>query len=205
MDQKSEVRPVSARVIEWLKKRYIPLLTLIAILAIGTTLFLVFGRHPERVAEFKNYGYLGAFLVSLIGNATVLFPGIVLPILAGLGVVFYGVNGLAGPVIVGLVGGAGAGIGETIAYLAGYSGRGIIGNNRLYGRVGDWLKRWGFLAIFLFSIMPLFFDLVGLAAGALRFPLRKFILACWLGRTVLYTAVAVLAALGWQTVLPYFD
>jgi membrane protein YqaA with SNARE-associated domain len=43
-----------------------------------------------------------------------------------------------------------------------------------------------------------------MAAGVLRFPLWKFVLFCWLGRTLLYVSFIVLAALGWHVVLPYF-
>ena len=187
---------------EWIKKRIIPLLTLLLIIAISVVLFF-YGRNPERVAELGKYHYLGAFLISLIGNATVLLPGIVLPILSGLGIVLYPAAGLVSPVIVGLAGGAGAAIGEIVGYMAGYSGRGIVENSKLYQRLVDWVRRWGVIAIFIFALVPLFFDLVGLAAGVLRFPLWKFILVCWLGRTLLYVVFVVLAALGWEAVLPY--
>ena len=188
--------------IERIKKRIILLLTLLLIIAISVVLFFC-GRNPEIVAELKSYGYLGAFLISLIGNATVLLPGIVLPILSGLGIVFYPITGLVGPIIVGLAGGAGAAMGEIVGYMAGYSGRGIVGDNKLYERLVGWVERWGTVAIFLFTLVPLLFDLVGIAAGVLRFPLWKFILVCWLGRTLLYVFFAVLAALGWEAVLPY--
>lgn len=187
----------------WLKKRIIPLLALILVLAISVALFF-FGRNPELIARLKGYGYFGAFLISLIGNASILLPGIVLPILTGLGIFFYLDVGLAGLVMVGVVGGVGAAIGELTGYMAGYSGRGIIENNKLYWRLVGWVKKWGVLAIFIFALVPLFFDLVGLAAGALRFPLWKFVLVCWLGRTILYVVFIVLAALGWHMVLPYF-
>jgi len=187
---------------KWLKKRLVPLLTLLLIIAISVGLFL-YGRNPEIVAKLESYGYLGAFLISLVGNGTVLLPGIVLPILSGLGIVLYPAAGLVGPVIVGLAGGAGAAIGEIVGYMAGYSGRGIVENNKLYERLAGWVSRWGVLAIFIFALVPLFFDLVGLAAGVLRFPLWKFILICWLGRTLLYVGFVVLVALGWDVVLPY--
>jgi len=187
---------------ERLRKRIIPLLTLLLVIAI-TVVLLYYWRKPEIVAELKSYGYLGAFLISLIGNGTVLLPGIVLPILSGLGVVLYQTGGLVSPVIVGLVGGAGAAIGEIVGYMAGYGGRGIVENNKLYQRLVGWVRRWGAIAIFIFALVPLFFDLVGLAAGALRFPLWKFILICWLGRTILYVVFVVLAALGWEAMLPY--
>jgi len=131
-------------------------------------------------------------------------PGIALSLLTGLGVVLYSSAGIVAPIIVGLAGGAGAALGEIVGYMAGYSGRGIIENRKLYDRLSAWVRRWGTIAIFIFALVPLFFDLVGLAAGALRFPLWKFILVCWVGRTVLYVVFVALAALGWEAVLPYF-
>ena len=187
-----------------MKKRAVPLLILLVVIAIVVVLFLL-GRDPERIAALGNYGYLGAFLISLIGNGTILLPAVVLPLLSGLGAFFYPVKGIMGPVIVGLAGGAGAAIGEIVGYMAGYSGRGIVERSKLYRRLVGWVQRWGSLAVFVFALVPLFFDLVGLAAGILRFPLWKFVLVCWLGRTILYVVFIVLAALGWGAVLPYLD
>jgi len=186
----------------WLKKKLVPLLILLLVIAITVGLFF-YGRNPEVVAKLASYGYLGAFLISLVGNATVLLPGIVLPILSGLGIVLYSANGLVSPVIIGLAGGAGAAIGEIVGYIAGYSGRGLVENNKLYERLVDWVRQWGAVAIFVFALVPLFFDLVGLAAGVLRFPLWKFVLLCWLGRTLLYVGVVVAVALGWEAILPW--
>lgn len=186
-----------------LRRLVIPVLAIAIVIFISVCLY-AFGRDPERVNQLKNYGYLGAFLISLIGNASILLPGIALSALTGLGVLLYSGAGIAGPVLVGIAGGAGAALGEIVGYMAGYSGRGIIENRKLYDRLSGWVGRWGSIAIFVFALIPLFFDLVGLAAGALRFPLWKFILICWVGRTVLYVAFVVLAALGWEAVLPYF-
>ncbi len=195
-----ESRGVRTR--ERVRKIIIPALAFLLVIAISVILFF-YGRNPDIVAELKSYGYLGAFLISLIGNASILLPGIVLPILSGLGIVLYPVTGLVGPVVVGLAGGAGAAIGEMVGYMAGYSGHGIVKNNKLYQKLVSWVGRWGVIAIFIFTLFPLFFDLVGLAAGVLRFPLWKFILICWLGRTILYVVFVVLAALGWEAVLPH--
>lgn len=184
-----------------LQRRFIAAATLLLVVAISLLLYF-YGKNPERVAQLQEYRYLGAFLVSLIGNASVLLPGIVLPILSGLGVVFYPVTGLAGPILVGVAGGVGAAIGELVGYAAGYSGRSILLNHKQYNRLEGWVRRWGMLAILIFAMVPIFFDLVGIAAGALRFPLWRFVLMCWLGRTILYVAVVVAVALGWQATLP---
>ncbi len=102
----------------------------------------------------------------------------------------------------GLAGGAGAGIGEITGSGVGYSGRGIVERSKMYNRMEGWVRRWGALAIFILSIVPFFFDLVGIAVGVLRFPLWKFILFCWLGRTILYVGTVLAAVWGWEAILP---
>lgn len=186
-----------------LRERVIPLLVLLFVLVISIGIFVYCGRNPEIVTRLRSYGYLGAFLISLVGNAGVILAAPVLPILSAIGAVLYPVTGLKGPIVVGLVGGVGAGLGEMVGYLVGYSGRSVVGNNKLYLRMVGWMRRWGALAIFVLSIVPFFFDLVGIAAGVLRFPLRKFALACWLGRTLLYVGTVVTVSLGWEVVLSY--
>ena len=185
------------------RKFIIPVFTLLIVIAITVFLYLC-ARDPERIAGLQRYGYPGAFLISLIGNASILLPGVSLSLLTGLGVVLYASAGLVAPIMVGLAGGAGAAIGEIVGYVAGYSGSGVIKNRKLYERLSAWVQRWGTVAIFVFTLIPLFFDLVGIAAGALRYPLWKFVLVCWIGRTLLYVTFVMLAALGWHAVLPFF-
>ena len=74
-----------------------------------------------------------------------------------------------------------------------------------FERVQSWMKKWGSLSILLLSIVPFIFDLIGIAAGSLHFPLWKFILLCGLGRIILYVGLIILVSLGWQAVSPYFD
>jgi len=198
-------KPAGAGKGDWLKKRLIPLLTLLLVIAITVGIFYFYQHYPGRIDELKAYGYWGAFLVSLIGNAAVILAAPILPILAAIGVFLYPDTGPVGPIIVGLAGGVGAAIGEMTGYMLGYSGHGIAGRSRMYIRVEDWMRRWGAIAIFILSLVPFFFDLAGIAAGVLRFPLWKFLLACWLGRTILYVGIVLLAAaLGWEVMLRFF-
>ncbi len=187
------------------KKLIPPLLTVLFVVAISVGLFF-FVRDPARIEELKNYGYLGAFLFSMIGNATILMPITVLPVLCAIGVIIYPATGLVGPIFVGLAGGAGAGIGEMTSYLLGYSGRGVIENRKIYSRMEGWMKRWGVIPIFINAMVPFFFDIAGMVAGALRFPLWKFVLACWLGRTLNYVGSVLLVAVwGWDVILRFFS
>jgi len=188
-----------------LREKLIPLLALLLVIAITVSLHLVYGRHPERLEEFKEHLYWGTFVISLIGNATIILPGAVLVIVSNIGALVYPLIGPFGPIAVGLVGGTGAAIGEITGYIAGYSGRGIAERRKMYSRVEGWVRKWGALTIFVFSLVPFVFDLAGIAAGALRFPFWKFFLICWLGRTLLYVFFALLAAFGLQTLLPYLS
>jgi membrane protein YqaA with SNARE-associated domain len=180
---------------DWLKKRVIPLVVLLLVIAITVCILYFYRSSPDRIDQLKGYGYLGAFLVSLTFNATLILPAGNILVLSVLGAV------LPSAVVVGLVGGAGAAIGEVTGYLAGYSGRGLAERSKIYGRVENWMRQWGTLTVFTMSLVPFVFDLTGIAAGVLRFPFWKFFLLCWLGRTILYIGAALAGAWGWEIVL----
>ncbi len=178
----------------WLLKKSLTLLLAVCVIGISAGIFL----YKDRITEFRDYGYLGAFLANLISNATVF-----LPVPSGLIVIALGA--FLSPLLVGVAAGAGAAIGEMSGYLLGYSGRAVIRNSKTYERSVLWLKRWGAVTIFVFAVTPLPFDLAAIAAGALRFPLWKFLIACWLGKTTLSLAIALAGAWGWKIAVPYLS
>jgi membrane protein YqaA with SNARE-associated domain len=183
--------------------RWTYVVAVLFIVALSASLYFLVGQNPEIINYFTRYGYPGAFLISLIGNASVfVFLGATLPVLASLGAIIYPTTGIIGPVSVGLLGGLGAGIGEMVGYCLGYSGRGLVKDNRRFEQFSAWVKRWEFLAIFVFSLFPFVFDLVAITAGILHVPLWKYFLAVWAGRTILYVTVIVITALGLQLFFP---
>jgi len=180
-----------------LKKKLVPLLTLFLVIAISIGIFYFYKHYTIRVEELKAYLYWAPFLISLVFNATVILPAGNIVIISALGAA------LPSATVVGLASGAGAAIGEITSYMAGYSGRGIVEKRKMYTRIEGWVRRWGAVVIFIFSLVPFVFDLAGIAAGVLRFPFWKFFLLCWLGRTLLYIGVALAGAWGWETMLRY--
>ena len=75
--------------------------------------------------------------------------------------------------------------GIGLGYLAGFSGQAVIENTRAYERVHPWVVKYGGWAILVFSAVPNpFFDVAGIAAGITKMPLRRFLLACWIGETI---------------------
>ena len=157
------------------KQHFIPLLTLLLVIAITFVIFL----YRDRVSELENLGYLGAFLISLVANASIVLPMPSLLLLFALGAAF-------NPILVGVLGGAGGTIGEISGYMAGRSGRVVSRNDKWFTRAERWMSRWGTLTVFVFSLVPVLpFDVAGVAAGVVYFPIRRFLIACFLGKTLL--------------------
>jgi len=130
----------------------------------------------DRAEELKAYGYTGIFVISVLSSATIVLPAPGLTIVFAAGSTFW-------PVGVGLAAGLGATIGELSGYLAGFSGQAVIEDQKMYDRLEGWMKRYGPLVIAGLGFLPLpFFDLAGIAAGALRMPVYQFLLWCAVGK-----------------------
>jgi membrane protein YqaA with SNARE-associated domain len=164
------------------------------LLAVAVTVLIFFYR--DRLADFSSYGYLGLFVVSIVGNATILLPA---PSLAAT----FLAGGIFNPVLAGVVSGAGMAIGELSGYMAGYGGTAILDPRDLerFEKLQNWMRRHGFLTIFVLAVVPNpIFDLAGVAAGVLHFPLPRFLLACFLGKTVKGLAFALAGAQSLQSI-----
>jgi membrane protein YqaA with SNARE-associated domain len=177
-----------------LKKRIIPILVVLLAVAITVVLFL----YRDKVVALGNYGYLGAFLVCLISNTSIILP------VPGI-VVLFALGTTLNPVLVALAGAAGGTIGEITGFMAGYGGRGIVrGSGRMYTLAENWMKRWGGWAIFVFAVFPIpILDIAGVVAGVLRYPLWKFLLIAWPGKSLKYIILVLAGAYGWQAVLRF--
>jgi len=193
MGETKQSKPVIKRITGWVRKHYIPLLGLLFVIAIISVVSVIYIKYPDIFKDLEKFGYAGAFVISVILNATLIIPVSNMAIIFSLGAA----PGLS-PLFIGLVGGIGAGFGEMTGYLAGRSGRSLLSKNNIYNKVEKWVKRWGWIAVFVFSIFPFVFDVVGIIAGAMRMPVWRFFLACWLGRTISYVTVAYLAHWGFQ-------
>ncbi|MBA7467165.1 hypothetical protein ES707_02369 [subsurface metagenome] len=169
---------------------------LLAVIAVSIALlcYAIF-RLTTYFEGFEQYGYLGAFLIAFISSITIFFPipGIVV-------ILAIAANPAFNWSLVALAAGIGGALGEFTAYLAGYGGAVIIApeQSRWYKRAENWMRRYGSATIFIFSLTWLPFDVVGIAAGALRFPFWKFLLATLAGRLPRTFLECYLAYLGWE-------
>jgi membrane protein DedA with SNARE-associated domain len=155
-----------------------------AMLPLGSALFFsalviyLISRYQGEIEELKGYGYLGAFLIGFLGNATVILPAPSLAFTAALG-------GFLNPILVGVAVGAGEALGEMTGYLAGVSGNVVLENNSHYQAVRRSMQRHGAWVFFVLAAIPNpFFDIAGIAAGAVRFPVWLFLISAWAGQTL---------------------
>jgi membrane protein YqaA with SNARE-associated domain len=153
------------------------ILTFLIVAALSIGIYLL----RDKAQSLASLGYPGIFLLSILSNATVILPAPGLLFVFAMGAVF-------NPLGVALAAGAGSAIGELSGYLAGFSGQGVVERVELYDKLKDWMevnKRWRDLAIVVLATIPNpLFDLAGMASGALRIPVTRFLFFCWIGKTI---------------------
>jgi membrane protein YqaA with SNARE-associated domain len=155
-------------------------LIVLLVLAVSAAIF----AFRDHFAKLAAAGYAGIFLVSLLSSATIILPA---PSLA----LVFAMGGALPWLPVGLAAGAGEALGELTGYAAGYGGRAVVEDQDWYGRVRGWMERRGGVTILVLSVIPNpFFDLAGIAAGSLGYPLRRFLFIAWLGKSIKTTIVA---------------
>jgi len=192
-----EARPAS-----WWRRNYIHILVLLLTVLIIVLFVLLGVIYKDRIEEFKDYGYLGIFLMGIAGSTAPIWP---LPgsWAAFLAAGYFGSGFGWYLLIIALAAGTGEAIGELSGYMLGYGGQPAITKWKMYQRLEGWMKRHGTLAIFLVSAVPNphVIKLVNASAGASRFPLWKLFPICWVGKTIksFVFALAGMGLIGWLT------
>ena len=115
------------------------------------------------ITLLMNHGYVGAFMISFLGNLLVFMP---IPYL----LLIFGMGSFLNPLLVGVVGGLGATIGKTVIYMMGAVGRKFLSSERRnkldYAK--PLLGKYGALAIFFFALSPLPDDVLYVPLGIMR-------------------------------------
>jgi membrane protein YqaA with SNARE-associated domain len=95
------------------------------------------------------------------------------------------------PLLIGVIAGSAEALGELSGYLAGLGGRSFLERNRFYPRFRNLLIRRGGLILFFGSVIPNpLFDVIGIAAGSILYPVKKFLVYVFLAKTVKSTGIA---------------
>jgi len=139
----------------------------------------------DVLRELKGFGYIGAFFISILGGATIIIPVPMLAVVFALGKV------MEFTWLVGLSAALGELVGALTIYMTGHgAGRAISSSKHgkiqsAYERMLRLMERRGPLTLFIVaSVVNPFFYPAALAAGALRFGLKKYILIVLGGKII---------------------
>ena len=153
-------------------------------LVFAVTLSVIIFIFRDKLVNFESYGYLGIFVISVLGNATIILP---VPVIL---TAFLG-GGIFNPFWVGLISSFGATIGELTGYVAGRSGRVVIKNNAKFEKIEKWMEKYGLWTIFVLAVIPNpAFDLAGIVSGATKIPVWKYFLVTWAGKFIKFMTFA---------------
>ena len=179
----------------WTKReRRLPLLALVLGVGIAVTVWSLRGY----ISGVEAVGYPGVFFLSFLGSVAMVFP------VPGL-ISVCGASVFLSPLLIGLIAGVGETIGEVSGYAIGYGGGTVVERRRFYPRLKHWMDTRGTLVIFLVSIIPNpVFDVVGIAAGGVRYPFTRFMVIVWVGKTIKGVMVAYTCYYG-VTLLPWVE
>ncbi|MBN1896771.1 MAG: VTT domain-containing protein [Candidatus Aenigmarchaeota archaeon] len=133
------------------------------------------------------FGYVGVFVVSMLSSASIFLP------LSGFLFIIAAAPFL-NPLAVGVIAGAGSAIGEMTGYAIGKGS-----HKALKRKDVKWLNRgekWfhekrGFLFIVIFAATPLPDDVTGILGGMFRYDWKKFLLASFIGKSLLNLLLAL--------------
>ncbi len=152
---------------------------------------------------------LGLFFGAIIANASLFLPlPIDLLIIPLASIDFFGL-GILTPLILGLVVGFGASIGEFSGYFVGLAGIKSFESMKQHEveklkLLKDKLEIFGVPLIAFFAFTPLPFDLVGVAAGLAKYSKKKFFVGCVLGKVPRYIILAYAGYFGINFLIHFF-
>ncbi len=172
------------------KQRFISLAILLIVLS-GMLAVVIFrdrlGISQELV---ERTGYPTIAILSFVASASIFVP------VPGVIAVCWGGMLLSIP-LVAVVAGTAESLGELTGYAAGFGGRGLMKERTIYKRLEGWMTRYGVAVLFVLSVIPNpVFDVAGVAAGALRYPIWKFLLVVWVGKCIKSFGIAYACFLG---------
>ncbi len=171
-----------------------------AIFLVSTVLLLaITGALLPFIDDIGVWGYLGAFVVTALSSATVVMPS---PGFAAVLVMAKDLNWL----LLGISAGLGGALGEVTAYYVGTQGTETLEGHKSHEWFQRGMNRFGGLIIFLSALIPLIpVDAAGLIAGAVRYPVVRFLVYLAIGKVLMTTTLMFLAFKAFEWAEPYLE
>jgi len=146
--------------------------------------------NPTWVQRLGHWGYIGAFLISVVASATIILPAPGIVVIMAMGAAL-------NPIALGIVAGVGSAFGELTGYAAGRGGRALIPtqNQQQFEQIQRLTRRHGPLLLALLAAIPFpLFDFAGIVAGMMRMRIVNFFLAVAVGKSVKYVVMILAGA-----------
>jgi len=160
--------------------RVSPLFISAAFIATGLVLWTTGSFNIESI------GYASIFFLSFIAAALIFLP------VSALASVCVAVAVDLNPFIVAVVAASAESIGDLTGYMAGMGGKSFFERKRFYLRFKNFFLRYAGQTLVLFSIIPNpLFDIIGVAAGSILYPVKRFLLLVFIGKTIKFTWVGL--------------
>ena len=171
-----------------------------AFLVLAVAFAVVVWSLKSYISALKLAGYPGVFFLNFLGAVSMVLPVPGILSLCGLSVALH-------PFVLGALAGLGETLGETSGYAVGFGGDTIFERFAVYRnlrpRVQRWMEKRGALVLFLVSAIPNpIVDVVGIAAGSVRYPFLRFMLIVLSGKIIKGLMIAYTCQYG-VTLLPW--
>jgi uncharacterized membrane protein YdjX (TVP38/TMEM64 family) len=160
----------------------------VVIIILITVLSFWLALNPKWVLGFGNWGYVGAFVISLVASATIILPAPGIAVIIAMGTAL-------DPVLLGIVAGIGSAFGELSGYLAGASGRALVPSHQRdqFERMQRLTDRYGAPLLFVLAAIPFpLFDFAGIIAGMVKIRIPTFLLTVGAGKSIKYIVMILL-------------
>jgi uncharacterized membrane protein YdjX (TVP38/TMEM64 family) len=161
--------------------------------------------YKDQVQELQQYGYFGAFFISILGGATVIVPVPMLAIVVALGAV------MPMPWLVAIAAALGELVGAITIYYTGRSAGHALSQSKTgwiqktYDKVMSFVKKRAAVTLLIVtSITNPFFYPAAFAAGAMRFKLRNYILVVLVGKMIKSFTIVYAGYLGLKGIFRAF-
>lgn len=185
----------------WLSnhREYALKLAIIAFVIAFTTIGIVMWFTGSLNAE--NAGYGGLWIINFIAAGLIVVP------ISGPAAVCvaaapdFGLN----PLSIGFISASAEALGELTGYLLGLSGRSFFERNRFYPRVHGWVNKRGGIILFLGAVIPNpLFDVIGVAAGSIGYPIKRFVVIVFVAKSIKSVSIAYACVWGIDWIMGLF-
>ena len=172
-------------------------LQLAAMVASSIALAYLMIRFSTILESLGSWGYVGVAAAEFSNSAMIIVPT---PALA----YTFAMGAILNPFILGLIGGTFGTMGEFVGYALGRRGAVLLPDRPMVQRITEWADRWGAMVLFCSAALPVPFDVAGIWAGTVRYPLERFVPLVWAGKTLKLTLVALAGYYGVEVLAMIF-